>query len=311
VRALRSQDYPADRHELIFVDNASTDASPGILEAAGDALRVIREGRRGASAARNAGVAAARFDWIAFTDADCVPREDWLHRLVTHATGHAGVDFVGGSITAFEPGSAVERFAERLFDQRASIEDETPPYAITANLLVRSSMLQRLGGFDPAGLRGQDVDLSFRAFLDHDARFSYAADAIVAHCNVDTVGGLFRKGIQHGRAAAFIYGKYSARLGCRPWRACIHPARYARILTDLRSSAVGAARSAWRTAALGDEAVRYPAYSAVFAIGKQVGLVLGNLSGGANRLLASGGAGSSGARPPGSGPATGNTGGRF
>jgi glycosyltransferase involved in cell wall biosynthesis len=60
--------------ELIVVDDGSTDETPRLLQGYGDAIRGLRQKNRGVSAARNAGVAAARGDLIAFLDSDDI----WL-----------------------------------------------------------------------------------------------------------------------------------------------------------------------------------------------------------------------------------------
>lgn len=60
--------------ELIVVDDGSTDETPRLLQECGGSIRVLRQMNRGVSAARNAGVAAARGEWIAFLDSDDI----WL-----------------------------------------------------------------------------------------------------------------------------------------------------------------------------------------------------------------------------------------
>jgi glycosyltransferase involved in cell wall biosynthesis len=62
--------------EVIVVDDASSDGTPEAAEAIGDPrLRVIRLAEnRGPSGARNAGMEAARGEWIAFQDSD----DEWL-----------------------------------------------------------------------------------------------------------------------------------------------------------------------------------------------------------------------------------------
>ena len=62
--------------ELLLIDDGSTDGSgPLCRRLAGDdpRVRVVRQGRQGASAARNRGLALARGGWVMFVDAD-----DWL-----------------------------------------------------------------------------------------------------------------------------------------------------------------------------------------------------------------------------------------
>jgi len=80
IESVRSQSWPA--HEIIVIDDGSTDETARIAESFDDAIRLIRQLNRGVSAARNAGAAAATGDWLAFLDAD-----DWYapNRLRLHA----------------------------------------------------------------------------------------------------------------------------------------------------------------------------------------------------------------------------------
>ncbi|HXZ87162.1 MAG TPA: glycosyltransferase [Candidatus Binataceae bacterium] len=56
--------------EVIVVDDGSSDATPQILETYGARLRVLTQENRGPAAARNAGAALARGEYLAFLDAD-------------------------------------------------------------------------------------------------------------------------------------------------------------------------------------------------------------------------------------------------
>lgn len=72
-RALDSvlaQDY--GDYELIVVDDGSQDDTAAILATYGDGVRVVSKPNGGLSSARNAGIAVARGEFVAFLDAD-----DW------------------------------------------------------------------------------------------------------------------------------------------------------------------------------------------------------------------------------------------
>jgi len=70
----RAAPRAAGRWEIIIVDDGSTDGTPGVLRAlaaADSRVRVVRHGtNRGYGAALRSGFAAARFEWVFFTDGD-------------------------------------------------------------------------------------------------------------------------------------------------------------------------------------------------------------------------------------------------
>ena len=96
-RALDSvlaQTYAA--HEIIVVDDGSSDASAAVAAGYGGKIRYLRQDNAGVSAARNRGAQVASGDWLAFLDAD-----DWYYpdRLKWHAEWIArdpALDFLSG-----------------------------------------------------------------------------------------------------------------------------------------------------------------------------------------------------------------------
>lgn len=95
--ALRSalrQTYP--HREVIVVDDGSTDRTLAVIartraEHGDPPLTVVRQPNRGLSAARNAGLRAARGELIAFLDGDDAWRDDKLARHVRVMTADPGV----------------------------------------------------------------------------------------------------------------------------------------------------------------------------------------------------------------------------
>jgi glycosyltransferase involved in cell wall biosynthesis len=81
VTSILRSGYPA--HEVIVVDDGSTDAGPRRVSAMGDPrVRLIRQPNAGVSAARNRGIGEASGDYVAFLDADDYWTPEYLPAIV-------------------------------------------------------------------------------------------------------------------------------------------------------------------------------------------------------------------------------------
>jgi glycosyltransferase involved in cell wall biosynthesis len=162
------------RFEVVVVDDGSTDATAENARAAG--ARVVANATAlGPADARNAGVAAAEADLIAFTDADCVPAPGWLRAGVS-ALERA--DLVQGRVEP-EPGVPVGPF-----DHTITVAEESGLYE-TANLFVRREWFERVGGFRPfidpsRGHFGEDLVFGWEV-RRAGGRSAFATDAVVHH----------------------------------------------------------------------------------------------------------------------------------
>ena len=77
LRSVLAQTYAA--HEVIVVDDGSTDESARIAANFGPPVRVLRQTNQGESTVRNRGMAEARGDWVGLLDADDTWEPDKLH----------------------------------------------------------------------------------------------------------------------------------------------------------------------------------------------------------------------------------------
>jgi glycosyltransferase involved in cell wall biosynthesis len=89
IDSVLDQDYPSK--ELIVIDDGSTDGTLEVLRSYGDRITLIEQRNQGSAVARNAGLAAARGECIAFLDSDDIWLPGKLRLQVDHLpTGRCG-----------------------------------------------------------------------------------------------------------------------------------------------------------------------------------------------------------------------------
>ncbi len=132
-------------YDVVVADNGSTDRTVEIARAHPLRPTVVHEPRRGSYAARNAGLAAAAGEVVAFTDGDCVPDRGWLRAGLRALDG---AELAGGRvevITSERPNVWERLDAGHYLDQRRNVEQQG--FAATANAFARRAAMRRLGGF--------------------------------------------------------------------------------------------------------------------------------------------------------------------
>lgn len=98
IEAIESQRFPADRFEVIAVDDGSTDNSPELLRAWAERrpelVRVLTKENGGQSTARNLGLEHARGEWVTFTDPDDVIEPDYLTEVDAFLSANPDTEMV-------------------------------------------------------------------------------------------------------------------------------------------------------------------------------------------------------------------------
>ncbi|MFN0134090.1 MAG: glycosyltransferase family 2 protein, partial [Phycisphaerales bacterium] len=88
--------------EIVLVDDGSTDAaSVALLATLGSDVRIVRKPNGGLSSARNAGITAARGDWVVPLDADDLLMPTAVERLVRAVERDPGLTFVSPLVSYF------------------------------------------------------------------------------------------------------------------------------------------------------------------------------------------------------------------
>ncbi len=196
--SLLQQAAPGIHYEIVVVDNNCTDRTRDIVaeyvRRHPDRVRYAFERRRGVSYGRNAGVRAARADLIAFTDDDNSVTRTWLSQIVALMRANPDIAGVGGRVLPQWPRTppawidrrhwsplAILDYGERAFPTGL----HRPLCLLTANLALRRSVFERVGGFSTQFPRCQDHELLLRVWRAGE-RVLYAPDVVV-FAHVDPV----------------------------------------------------------------------------------------------------------------------------
>lgn len=182
LQALCEQTFPAAKFEVLVIDNASSQPLDGV-KTAFPQVTWLYEATPGSYAARNAGLAQARGEILAFTDSDCVPSPTWLQNGVQRLQEHPELSLLAGHIEIFfkddRRPTAIELFEKlHAFPQQAYVEEIH--FGATANVFVRANVAKEVGGFRSGLQSGGDLDFGRRV---HAAGHSlaFAPDAVVLH----------------------------------------------------------------------------------------------------------------------------------
>ncbi|WP_424929240.1 glycosyltransferase family 2 protein [Amaricoccus tamworthensis] len=205
---LRRQTFDAVRFEILLIDN-----EPGARRPQVDLphnARILECAAPGAYASRNVGIGAARGQLLAFTDADCRPKPQWLAALVG-AWEQAGDGMFAGPVDLVCDSERPNRYeVYDLFRGIPQARYVRNGYAATANLMMPKALVERLGGFDVTRMSGGDSDLTLRATRS-GISLSLVEDAVVEHPTRDDWEAAATKArrVKGGQLTA---GPYSRRL---------------------------------------------------------------------------------------------------
>jgi len=166
------QDY-----EIIVVNDGSDDGTESVVKSlATDRLRYFYQTNSGPAQARNSAIDRSQGELIAFLDSDDTWYPDKLERQVSYlnrrtdtAAVYCQLMFVGDSF------SRLKTFPDRHFFKSGRVFDDLLRwnFILPSSVLIRKSLLQEVGGFDPdRSVRGfEDWELWLRIASKHQFGF--------------------------------------------------------------------------------------------------------------------------------------------
>jgi GT2 family glycosyltransferase len=183
--------------EVIVVDNGSK-SPPSEIIAKFPFARLIGEPEPGPGPARNKGIQVSKGELLAFIDADCVARNDWVKQLMSAFARHPHWLIAGGDVRilvedASKP-TMIEAY-ESIFAFRQKEYIFKQHFSGTGNLAMRREAFEVVGPFAGIGI-AEDRDWGHRA-VKAGFTIHYTPGMIVYHPARKTFQELSQKWDRH------------------------------------------------------------------------------------------------------------------
>jgi len=161
--SLSEQTWPKNNYEVIVVDNSSI-PSIRITKEFSDFSRIVSCAKLGAYSARNAGINASHGEVLAFTDADCIPSNNWIETGFLSLISLGSHCIIGGKVNlelSQRPNTIEHYQCLSGFMQQENIEKLG--FSVTANMFTTRLQFQRVGMFDESLFSCGDREWCWRA----------------------------------------------------------------------------------------------------------------------------------------------------
>lgn len=177
IESIISQTF--DNWELLIVDDLSEDSTRSVLEKYSDnkKIRIFYEKeKKGANHCRNFGLGRAIHDYVLFFDADDIMTKDCLKNRVEKISKEQPFDFIVFQASQFV--YTTTNVVNVLNPAPVSVDLVKELLALshswqTSQLLWNKKFIQKIGGFDTAFTRFQDIEIHTRAVLMHQPVYRF------------------------------------------------------------------------------------------------------------------------------------------
>jgi glycosyltransferase involved in cell wall biosynthesis len=163
--------------EVIVIDDGSTDETPVVLRAYDDDPRItmIRQSNQGVAAARNAGAARARGDYLAFLDADDIWLPEKLKLQLERFSGDRGLGLVHVGVAEIDgTGNLLRERCDGLEGKVAldlMLFERSVILGGGSGAMIPQRVFLELNGFDSRLSTSADWDLYYRIAASYRVGF--------------------------------------------------------------------------------------------------------------------------------------------
>jgi glycosyltransferase involved in cell wall biosynthesis len=205
-----SQDY--EGHEVIIVNDGSTDCTAAILNRYGDRIRIVSVPNRGPGRARNVGVAESTGTYLAFLDADDIWLPRKLETMIAALEGNPSATLAFSEFSHIDTDGVV--CAESSLGHAPSIDELLAPRLLPilpSTWVLRRQTFDRIGGFNEE-FRGAGFEDTWALMLLRElGEFVYVSDRLTLY----RIGSSAKSADKYGPGLRVFVPLLKSRYGSR------------------------------------------------------------------------------------------------
>ena len=216
LKAITELNYPRDRFETIVVDDGSKIRLDSVVESVRDRIEIklIRQSNAGPAAARNRGAAAAKGDFLAFTDDDCQPTANWLSQFASSFEDAPEAMLGGKTINALSDNpfsTASQKLIDYLYDYYNPAKGKDAFFA-SNNIAMPIANFRALNGFDVSFPLAAAEDRDFCDRWNRSYPMVYVPAAQIDHFHKLSLSSFWKQHFGYGRGAFCFHQIRSQRV---------------------------------------------------------------------------------------------------
>jgi glycosyltransferase involved in cell wall biosynthesis len=168
LRSIQGQSFVP--YEIIIIDDSSSDGSLDVIKSSGINVKLIHTQHLGGAGARNAGIFAAKGDWLAFLDADDIWYPMHLLRAVNFIQEHNIVGYINHfDYLSIEESNPIKRFCPVHsvsvgfgLAEYITLYIQYKSFVGMSSCLIKRERAMAVGGFDKEQISRHDIEFWLR-----------------------------------------------------------------------------------------------------------------------------------------------------